>query len=82
MIDITTTRTLTAHMHPPTIIIAMLFGLAPACALLAGHGMADSTARSWLSIVSFTAIIAVVVYVILDLESHLWGYSRSRPLTG
>ena len=35
-----------------------------ACALLAGHGMADGTARSWLHIVSFVAIIAVVVYVI------------------
>lgn len=46
----------------------MLFGLALAYALLAGHGMADGTARSWLHIVSFTAIIAVVVYVILDLE--------------
>src|SRR4029453_12405351 len=31
MIDITTTRTLAAHMHPPTIIIAMLFGLTLAC---------------------------------------------------
>jgi hypothetical protein len=68
MVDITTTRTLAAHMHPPTIIIAMLFGLALACALLAGHGMADGTARRWLPIVSFTAIITVVVYVILDLE--------------
>jgi hypothetical protein len=47
MVDITTTRTLAAHIHPPTIIIAMLFGLALAYALLAGHGMADGTARSW-----------------------------------
>jgi hypothetical protein len=68
MIDITTTRTLATHMHPPIIIMAMLFGLALACALLAGHGMADGTARRWLPIVSFTAIITVVVYVILDLE--------------
>ena len=68
MIDIATTRTLATHMHPPTTIIAMLFGLALACALVAGHGMADDTARRWLSIVSFIAIITVVVYVILDLE--------------
>src|SRR5262249_1787251 len=39
MIDITTTRTLATHMHPPTIIMAMLFGLALACALLAGTGL-------------------------------------------
>ena len=68
MIDITTTRLLVARIHPPTTIVAMLFGLALACALLAGHGMADGTARSWLHIVSFVAIIAAVVYVILDLE--------------
>ena len=67
-IDITTTRILATHMHPPTIIIAMLFGLALACALLAGHGMADGTARRWFPIVSFIAIITVVVYVILYLE--------------
>jgi hypothetical protein len=54
-------------VHPPTIIIAMLFGLVLACALLAGHGMADSTARRWLPIVSLIAIITVV-YVILDME--------------
>ena len=41
MIDMTTTtRTLATHMHPPLPIFAMLFVLALAGALLAGHGMA------------------------------------------
>jgi hypothetical protein len=35
MIDITTTRTLALHIHPPTVIFAMLFVLALASALLA-----------------------------------------------
>jgi uncharacterized membrane protein YagU involved in acid resistance len=68
MIDMTTTRILVAPMHPPTTSMAMLCGLALASALMAGHGMTDGTARSWLHIVSFTAIIAAVVYVILNLE--------------
>ena len=68
MIDITTTRILATHMHPPVPIFAMLFVLALAGALLAGHGMAGNTARSWLHIVSFAAMITVTVYVILDLE--------------
>jgi hypothetical protein len=68
MIDMTTTRILVACIHLPTTIVAMLFGLALACALLAGHGMVDGTARSWPHIVSFVAIIAAAVYVILDLE--------------
>ena len=68
MIDMTTTRTMAAHMHPPTIIFAMLCALALVAALLAGHGMAGSTARSWFHMVGFAVVIAAAVYVILDLE--------------
>ena len=68
MIDITTTRTMAGQMHPPTIIFAMLGGLALASALLAGYGTAGGTARSWLHILGFAVIIAVVVYVIRDME--------------
>jgi CHASE2 domain-containing sensor protein len=64
MIDIMTTRTLAAHMHPPMIIIAMLFGLALTCALLAGHGRWHGAQLA--PIVSFTAISVVVVYVIME----------------
>ena len=76
MIDITTTRNLATHTHPPLIIFAMLFGLALASALLAGHGMAGDTARSWLHIVSFAVIITATVYVILDLEFPRRGVIR------
>jgi hypothetical protein len=48
MIDITTTRTMSAQMHPPTIIFAMLFVVALASALLAGHGLAGGKRRNWL----------------------------------
>ena len=76
MIDMTTTRTLATHMHPPLPIFAMLFVLALAGALLAGHGMARNTVRSWLHIVSFAAMITVTVYVILDLEFPRLGLIR------
>lgn len=72
MIDITTTRTLATHMHPPTVIFAMLFGLALVSALLAGH-QAGSTARGWLHTAGFAVIITAAVYVILDLESPRQG---------
>ena len=68
MIDITTTRTMAAQMHPPAIIFVMLFGLGLASALLAGYGMASATSRSWLHMLGFAAAMAVAVYVILDLE--------------
>jgi len=68
MIDITTTRTLAAQIHPPVVIFIMLFGLAMIAALLAGYGMAGSTQRSWLHIACFALVLAVSIYVILDIE--------------
>lgn len=74
MIDITTTRSMARQTHPPTIIFAMLGGLALASALLAGHGMAGGTRRSWLHMVGFAVIMAAAVYVILDLEFPRQGF--------
>ena len=76
MIDITTTRTMSAQMHPPPIIFAMLFVVALASALLAGHGLAGGKRRNWLYMVAFAAILAVAVYVILDMEFPRLGLIR------
>jgi hypothetical protein len=76
MIDLTTTRILATRMHPPTIIFGMLFGLALARALLAGYGMAGNQSHRWLYMLAFAAVIAGVVYVILDLEFPRLGWSR------
>jgi hypothetical protein len=76
MIDITTSRTMAAQMHPPLSIFVMLFGLCLASALLAGYGMAASTTRSWLHMVGFAAVTALAVYVILDIEFPRFGLIR------
>jgi hypothetical protein len=76
MFDITTTRTMAAQMHPPTVIFLMLFGLALAGSLVAGHGMAGPRSRSWIHMVGFAATVAVAVYVILDLEYPRLGLIR------
>ena len=76
MIDITTTRTMAAQTHPPMVIFVMLGGLALISALLAGYGMAGSTTRSWLHMLGFAAIMAVTVYVILDIEFPRLGLIR------
>ena len=68
MIDITATRTMTGQIHPPLIIYVMLFGLALAGALLAGYEMAGGKSRNWLHMISFSAVMAVAVYVIIDIE--------------
>ena len=76
MIDITTMRSMAAQMHPPMIIFAMLFGLALATSLLAGYGMAGAKTRSGLHMVGLAAVMAVAVYVILDMEYPRLGLIR------
>jgi hypothetical protein len=76
MIDITTTRTMAAEMHPPMVIFVMLFALALVSALLSGYAMAGNKSRSWLHILCFALIISVTVYVILDLEYPRVGLIR------
>jgi hypothetical protein len=75
MIDITTTRTMAAQMHPPLVIFGLLCGLALLGALLAGHAMAGK-GRNWLHTATFAAALAGAVYVILDLEYPRLGLIR------
>lgn len=76
MIDITTTRTMAARIHPPPIIFALLGALSLATSLLAGYGMAGGKTRNWLHELGFAAILAVTVYVILDIEYPRQGLIR------
>jgi len=68
MIDITTTRTMAAQIHPPIVIFAMLGALALAGSMLAGYSMAGGKTRSWTHMLALAAMLAVTVYVILDIE--------------
>jgi hypothetical protein len=76
MIDITTTRTMATQMHPPIVVFAMLFGLALAASLLAGYGMTGTRVRSWFHMLGFALVMAVAVYVILDIEYPRLGLIR------
>ena len=76
MIDITTTRTMATLMHPPLVVFFMLGALALVSALLAGYGMAAGGQRSWVHVISFAAVIAATVYVIVDMEYPRFGMIR------
>jgi hypothetical protein len=76
MIDITTTRIMAMQVHPPMVIFALLFGLALASSLLVGYGMAGSKARNWLHMLGLAFVMAVSVYVILDIEYPRLGFIR------
>jgi hypothetical protein len=76
MIDITTTRAVALEMHPPAVVYWGLAVLVLASAILAGYGMAEARTRSWLHMLIYAAILAVAVYVILDLEYPRVGLIR------
>jgi hypothetical protein len=71
--DIATTRTLSASMHPPSIVYAMLCLLALSSAMLAGYGMAKTRYRNWLHIVGYAAVTAGAYFVIVDIEHPRLG---------
>ncbi len=76
MIDITTTRLMVAYMHPPIIVFVMLVILALLCGLLAGYGMVGGRTRDWPHIIGFALILAMTVFVILDIEYPRLGLIR------
>ena len=76
MIDITTTRAVSAEAHPPVVIYAMLAALAWASSMNAGFGMAGAGRRSLFHTVGFVTAITLSCYVILDLEYPRKGLFR------
>jgi hypothetical protein len=73
MIDLTTTRTVFAQTHPPTVIFALLYLLLLVSALLLGFDQAAHP-RPLVHSTAFTAIMAVSVFVILNLEYPRLGF--------
>lgn len=74
--NFTTIRTSATLMHPPAIVYAMLIGLALAAALLAGYQTAGEKAYDWMHQLGFAGIVALTVYVILDIEYPRLGFVR------
>lgn len=68
MFDLTQMRVLSARHHPPLAIYLMLGFLILVSALLAGFAMARTPRQSPLHVIGFAAVMALSVYLILDLE--------------
>jgi len=64
------------RMHPPPVIFGMLATLMAAGALLAGHAMAATKARSWVHGLAYAAMMALTVYIIIDIEYPRLGLVR------
>lgn len=76
MFDITTTRAMATQNHPPAVVFILLAVLILVGALLVGFDMAGNGERSWLHIIVFATIMALAVFVIVDLEYPRQGLIR------
>jgi hypothetical protein len=76
MIDVTTTRVTATRNHPPAIVFILLVGLSLIGALLVGHGSAVNKGRNWMHTSVFALILALTIYVIVDLEFPRLGIVR------
>lgn len=74
--DMTTIRTAAAMHHPPLAIYLLLFILALASALIAGHGMTGGRRHNWTAMLGYAAATAIAIYTILDLEFPRIGLIR------
>ncbi|MGH9602344.1 MAG: hypothetical protein ACRD24_08125 [Terriglobales bacterium] len=76
MIDITTARTIALDTHLPGLIFLLLIIVALLSAVLAGHAMAERGARSLLHMALYSAVIAITIYTVVDLEYPRVGLIR------
>jgi hypothetical protein len=76
MFDLSTSRFMAAQQHPPVAVFLMLGLLLLVSGLLAGYGMAKSERQSTLHLLGFASIMALSVYLILDIEYPRLGLVR------
>jgi hypothetical protein len=76
MFDIVTTRNAATRAHPPNVLFAMLVIVALVSALLVGNAMAASAERRRLHSLAYAGVLALTLYVILDLEYPRLGLIR------
>jgi hypothetical protein len=48
--------------------------------MIAGYGMARAESRAWFHVIGFAAVVAMVAYVILDIEHPRLGFIRIDTL--
>jgi hypothetical protein len=76
MFDIASERTAAAYAHPPAILFVVLVALALVSAYLVGDGMSENEAASLLHMVTYAAVMAIVLNVVIDLEFPRFGLIR------
>lgn len=73
MFDLATKRFAALQAHLPGEIFVLLIVMAMGCAFLAGYSLAPERGRHWLAILAFSFLMALTIYVIVDLEFPRMG---------
>jgi hypothetical protein len=76
MFDIATERFVATKTHPPLVIFYLLSAMCLLSAFLAGYGMSGAKGRKFMHMVIFAFIMAITVYVIIDIEYPRRGFIR------
>jgi hypothetical protein len=76
MMDVTTARTIALHTRLPALIFALLVLVSLLSGVLAGYAMATRQRRSRLHMLLYAGVIALTVYVVLDLDDPRAGFIR------
>lgn len=80
MFDVATERYAALRTHVPLAIFVLLLVMALACSFFAGIGMSKRRHPSYLHMVIFAGVIAVIAYVILNLEFPRAGFGHLHAL--
>jgi len=76
MFDVTTARAIALHTRLPRLIFALLIVVALLSGILAGFSMGKRQTRSKLHMLLYASVIALTVYVVMDLDDPRSGLIR------
>jgi hypothetical protein len=75
MIEIARVKAIAVQTHLPDLVFEFLFAAALLSSVVAGFGMARGH-RNWLSILLYSSVVALTMYVMLDMEYPRAGLIR------
>ena len=80
MEHVTTERKMALHIHLPPLVFGLLIAVSLLSGLLAGFAMAKRQRRSWLHLVLYAFVVAISIFILIDLEYPRTGHVQLRAV--
>ena len=74
MEHVTTERKIALHVHLPWLVFVLLISVALLSGVLAGFAMAKRQRRSWLHLVFYAFVVAITIFILMNLEYPRAGH--------